>query len=71
MKIYYWCPFLTNIATINSVIRSAKSIAKFNKSKNFDEVSILNSSGEWDFQKKNNFNIKIQKLYPFSFHKYL
>ena len=37
MKIYYWCPFLTNIATIKSVIKSAKSINKyneFNKEKN-------------------------------------
>ncbi len=71
MKIYYWCPFLTNIATINSVIRSAKSISKLNNSKKTNEVSILNSSGEWDFQKKNISNINIQKLYPFSFHKFL
>ncbi len=71
MKIYYWCPFLTNIATINSVIRSAKSLTKFSKSKKSNEVSILNSSGEWDFQKKNINNINIKKLYPFSFHKFL
>ncbi|MDB3888952.1 glycosyltransferase [Candidatus Pelagibacter sp.] len=71
MKIYYWCPFLTNIATINSVIRSAKSITKLSNPKKTNEVSILNSSGEWDFQKKNINNINIQKLYPFSFHKFL
>ena len=71
MKIYYWCPFLTNIATINSVIRSARSLIKYGKSKNITEVSILNSSGEWDFQKKNYLNVKIQKLYPFSFHRFL
>ena len=53
MKIYYWCPFLTNIATIKSVLRSAKSVSKYDKSKNSNEISILNSSGEWDFQKKN------------------
>ena len=52
MKIYYWCPYLTNIATIKSVLRSAKSISKNNKLKNINEVVILNSSGEWDFQKK-------------------
>ena len=71
MKIYYWCPYLTNIATIKSVLRSAKSISKYNKSKNNNEISILNSSGEWDFQKKNSSNIKIQNLFPFSFHKLL
>lgn len=70
MKIYYWCPFLTNIATINSVIRSAKSISN-NNIKNTNTISILNSSGEWDFLKKNSHNINIEKLYPFSFHKYL
>ena len=71
MKIYYWCPYLTNIATIKSVLRSAKSMSKYDRSKNSNEISILNSSGEWDFQKKNSRNIKIQNLYPFSFHKLL
>ena len=71
MKIYYWCPYLTNIATIKSVLRSAKSVSKYDKSKNSNEISILNSSGEWDFQKKNSSNIKIQNLCPFSFHKLL
>ena len=71
MKIYYWCPFLTNIATIKSVLRSAKSILKNNKIKNIYEVALLNSSGEWDFQKKNSSKIKIKDLYPFSFYRFL
>ncbi|MDC3207814.1 glycosyltransferase [Candidatus Pelagibacter sp.] len=71
MKIYYWCPYLTNIATIKSVLRSAKSLLKNNKIKNINEVAILNSSGEWDFQKRNSLKIKIMNLYPFSFHKFL
>jgi len=71
MKIYYWCPYLTNIATIGSVIRSIKSILKYDNSKKIKEVSILNASGEWDFLKKNSPNLKIQNLYPFSFHKFL
>ncbi len=71
MKIYYWCPYLTNIATIKSVLRSAKSISKNNKLKNINEVVILNSSGEWDFQKKNSLKVKIMNLCPFSFHKFL
>ena len=60
MKIYYWCPFLTNIATIKSVMRSAKSILKNDKIRNIDEVTVLNSSGEWDFQKKNSSKIKLK-----------
>ena len=71
MKIYYWCPYLTNIATIKSVLRSAKSISKNNKTNNINKVAILNSSGEWDFQKQNSSRVKIINLYPFSFHKFL
>ena len=58
MQIYYWCPYLTNIATINAVKRSAISIKKY--SKRNPEVSIINSSGEWLFFKNNDFGIKIQ-----------
>ena len=71
MKIYYWCPYLTNIATIKSVLRSAKSISQNNKTNNINKVGILNSSGEWDFQKQNSARIEIVNLYPFSFHKFL
>ena len=31
MKIYYWSPFFTNIATIKAVIKSAEAITKFSK----------------------------------------
>ena len=31
MKIYYWAPFLSNIATVSSVIRSIESIKAYNK----------------------------------------
>ena len=72
MKIYYWSPFLTNIATIKSVLRSAESLVSFkNPNSKHYEVSILNSSGEWDFIKKKKFKVKIEKLYPFSFYKVL
>ena len=33
MKIFYWSPFLSNIATIDAVIRSIKSINKFDNKK--------------------------------------
>ena len=73
MQIYYWCPFLSNIATINSVKNSAASLKRYSKKKiNEDkDISILNSCGEWNYLKRNSFNIKIKNLLPFSFYKYL
>ena len=56
MKIYYWCPYLTNIATINAVKRSAISIKNIVKK---PDVTILDSSGEWLFFKNNILNINI------------
>ena len=70
MKIYYWCPYLTNIATINAVKRSAISVKKYSNKK--PDVSILNSSGEWLFFKNNSFGIKIlSTLKNVNLHKYL
>ena len=73
MQIYYWCPFLSNIATINSVKNSASSLKKYSK-KNFNiekDISILNSCGEWNYLKNNKLDIKVKNLLPFSFYKYL
>ena len=73
MRIYYCCPYLTNIATIKSVIKSAKSLKKYIKNdvKKRSEVSILNTCGEWNFLKDNSFNIEINNLLPFNFFKYM
>jgi len=69
MQIYYWCPYLTNVATINAVKRSAISLKKYYKKK--IDVSILNSSGEWFFFKGNIFGVNILDTIKFNFHKYL
>lgn len=61
MKIYYWAPFLSNIATVSSVIRSIDSIKAYNK-KNL-EVSIIDSVGEWDQIKEKVKDINVIKLY--------
>jgi len=45
-NIYYWCPFIGNIATIKAVINSAYSLAK-HSNKQFIPT-IINSCGEWD-----------------------
>ena len=73
MQIYYWCPFLSNVATINSVKNSASSLKKYSKI-NFNkdkDISILNSCGEWSYLQSNDLNIKIKNLLPFNFYKYL
>ena len=61
MKIYYWAPFLSNIATVSSVIRSIESIKVYNK-KNL-EISIIDSVGEWDQIKEKVKDIDVIKLY--------
>ena len=60
-KIFYWSPYLSNVATINNVLNSALSLAKYNKK---FEISLINVFGEWNVKKsllKRN-NIKIEKL---------
>ena len=50
MKVFYWSPFFTKIATIASVINSAKSLLKYNKQNKYS-VSIINAIGEWNVYK--------------------
>lgn len=45
-NVYYWCPFIGNIATIKAVINSAYSLSKYSN-KEF-VPTIINSCGEWD-----------------------
>jgi glycosyltransferase involved in cell wall biosynthesis len=45
MNIYYWSPHTSYVATIKSVINSAKGLAKYGK--NY-QVSIIDANGEWD-----------------------
>ena len=61
MKIYYWAPFLSNIATISSVIKSIESIKTYSK-KNI-EISIIDSVGEWGKVHEKTKNINIIRLY--------
>ena len=70
MKIYYWSPFFTNIATIKAVIKSAESLIKFSKNK--FNVSLINSIGEWDKYKNDiNSEINIINLNKIKLIKYL
>ena len=66
MKIYYWAPFLSKIATISAVIKSIKSIQIYSKKK--IDISIIDSVGEWNDIKEKTEGINLIKLYnkPFS-----
>ena len=52
MKIFYWSPFISKVATTSSVIRSAESIVKFSKKKNNINLAIIDAVGEWEDYKK-------------------
>ena len=47
-SVYYWSPFLTNVATISAVIESAVSLKRY--SKNF-EPFIIDVCGEFYYFK--------------------
>ena len=59
MNIYYWCPFLSKVATVKAVLNSAISFKKY--SKNNISPHIINAVGEWNDLKeqisKKNINI--------------
>ncbi|MDA7445802.1 hypothetical protein N8799_03205, partial [Candidatus Pelagibacter ubique] len=61
MKIYYWSPFLSRIATVASVIKSIEAIEDYSKKK--VDLSIIDSVGEWKQIPEKTKNIKIIKLY--------
>tara|TARA_A100001234_G_scaffold202336_1_gene195716 strand:- start:274 stop:1434 length:1161 start_codon:yes stop_codon:yes gene_type:complete len=46
MNIYYWCPFLSQVATVRAVLNSAISVKKYSKKK--ISPHIINAVGEWD-----------------------
>jgi len=50
MKIFYWCPFISKVATVKAVINSADSLVKYSKDKL--KPFILNAAGEWDSEIK-------------------
>ena len=70
MHIFYWSPFISKVATVSSVIRSAESLVKYSKQK--VEVSLIDAMGEWqDYKKKIHPKIKIIKLNKKDYYNYL
>ena len=51
MKIFYWSPFISKVATVSSVIKSAESITRYSKKNNVN-VAIIDAIGEWTNYKK-------------------
>ena len=60
MNIYFWCPFISEVATIKPVINTAKSINDFSKKK--INLKLINAFGEWDQMKNNLSNIELEVI---------
>ena len=67
MKLFYWSPFLSNIATIDAVINSINSLNRYDKNKKY-ETSLIDSSGEWQEKKEKVEGINIIKLYKKNYY---
>ena len=70
MQIFYWSPFISKVATVTSVIRSAESIVNYSQDK--VEVSLIDAIGEWqEYKKKIHSKIKIIRLNKKDYYNYL
>lgn len=69
-KIFYWSPYITNVATIEAVINSIKSVKKYSKS--FNPI-LINVCGEFDNYKNDllKLDIEVIDLVFFSYHRFL
>tara|TARA_B100000282_G_scaffold221881_1_gene164998 strand:- start:269 stop:1411 length:1143 start_codon:yes stop_codon:yes gene_type:complete len=70
MKLFYWSPFLSNIATIDAVINSINSLKRYSRNNKF-EAHIIDSTGEWQEKSEKISGIDIIKLYKKNYHKFL
>ena len=69
MKIFYWSPFFSKIATIKAVLNSAKSLIKYQTQDTYS-VSIINAIGEWnDYKNSTEKNIFFKDLSKKNFTK--
>ena len=73
MNIFFWSPFISEVATIKTVINSMKSIKHYSKNNNL-KLNLINAFGEWDSKESiinklevnliNFSKIKFDKLLP-------
>ena len=59
MDIFYWSPFISKVATVSSVIRSAESLIKYSNQK--INVSLIDAIGEWE-EYRNTIDQRIQLI---------
>ena len=62
MKIFYWSPFLSNIATVDAVANSKNSILNYDKKSELNPY-IIDVAGEWEQKKDKISKINIIQLY--------
>ena len=60
-KIFYWSPYLSNVATIRNVLNSAYSLTKYGK--NSFSTYLLDVFGEWSSFKSDILNKKINYIF--------
>ena len=70
MKLFYWSPFLSNIATISAVINSINSLKKYAKNNKY-KTFIIDSAGEWQDKSERISGIGIIKLYKKNYYNFL
>ena len=63
MKIFYWSPHISHVATVTAVINSIKSVKRYSSDK--IQCKLIDSIGEWSDQEQElkKSNIKTIKLY--------
>ena len=59
MKIFYWAPILSNIATLKAVVNSAESLMSYSDKYN---VTLINVAGEFNKFKKENIKSNVYDL---------
>ena len=70
MKIFYWSPFLSNIATVDSVINSINAIKYYDAKKKINPI-IIDSVGEWSQKKLDNHIYNVRQLYKYKIYNLL
>lgn len=70
MKLFYWSPFLSNIATVDSVVNSINSLKRYGK-KNEYKTFLIDASGEWEHKFGKILGINIIKLYKKNYFRFL
>ena len=70
MKLFYWSPFLSNIATVDAVINSINSLNRYSE-KNQYKTFLIDASGEWEEKSDRIMGINIIKLYEKKYYKFL